>query len=102
MSRDRRRGDTVTTEAERPSYIRVFKTGKMLKNKTDYWNSIYAKCFSEMSSDGREKRMFDRWGSRRHKEMGAWNGRCTSMRSWCPGCISPTSLFDRAFVRHNR
>lgn len=53
--------------------------------KADYRIAFDAIRLSAMFFDGRNKRMFDRWGTRRDTDMDAREQLRNVVKSWCPG-----------------
>lgn len=69
--------------------------------KVDYPTSLDERRFDGIFSDGRNKAMFDRPGSRREMDMVAWERRWNEMNLWFSGYISPTGPLDVRFVRRD-
>lgn len=53
--------------------------------KAYYPTSLDTWRFSAMFPDGRNKKMFDRRGSRHGADIGAWEKRWNALKVWCPG-----------------
>lgn len=65
-----------------------------------YPNSLHARRFGSMFSDGRNSPMYDRMMVHRDTDIGCWNRRRESSRQWFAGIIDPTSRTGMQFVHH--
>lgn len=69
--------------------------------KALYADSLDARRFSAMLSDGYTRTMFDQRGVWRDTKMSAWERRRTLLRLCYPGYINPASPFDMPLVRND-